>query len=382
MADTLYLDYAAATPVDPRVVSAMEPYLADAFGNPSSVHAMGVAAKRAVEEARALVAKYLNAGAEEILFTSGGTEANNLALLGFARANADKGRHLITTAIEHHSVLHTFRALAQEGFTVTELAVEEDGRLDPQRLADALTDETILVSVGYANNEIGVIQPMRELKKVLHGKAALFHTDAVQAAGALSLDVVKLGVGALSLSGSKIYGPKGVGALYLKKGIALAPLLRGGSQQRGVRPGTENVAGIVGFAKALELAQQEKEEEAARLTKLRGALLAELQKAFPNLLVNGSREQRLPNNINVTFPGIDGEAVVLYASEAGIMLSTGSACSTVDPDPSHVLQAIGRTEEEAHSSLRITLGRFTEERDIGRLVGALEEIFRKLTTTL
>lgn len=374
MNSILYLDHAAATPADPRVIHAMEPFFSARFGNPSSLHALGEDAQDAVEQARKVVARFVQCRPDEIIFTSGATEANNLAILGYARANKEKGRHLITTTIEHHSVLHTARALMNEGFEITELPVKEDGVADTNKLAAALRDDTILVSIGYANNEIGTVQPLRELHEAMADRKIFFHTDAVQASGALTLDVTKLGVDALSLSGSKIYGPKGVGALYVRKGTAISPLMHGGGQERGLRSGTENVAGIVGFATALEIAQQDKENEAQRLSAMRDRFFVELQRIFPSMKINGSRDHRLPNNVNVVLPGLDGEAVVIYASKEGVMLSTGSACSTVDQDPSHVLRAIGRSEDEANSSIRITLGRNTKEEDISRAITTLRNI--------
>jgi cysteine desulfurase len=372
--DILYLDYAAATPVDPRVRETVEPFFHERFGNPSSLHAMGEEASHAVQQAREIVAQFLQCRPDEILFTSGATESNNLAILGYARANQDKGKHIITTAIEHHSVLYAARALIDEGFDVTELPVSSEGLVDPAQLTDALRNDTILVSIGYANNEIGTIQPIREIHHALAKRKIFFHTDAVQAAGALTLDTGKLGVDALSLTSSKMYGPKGVGVLYVKKGTVLLPLMYGGGQQRGMRSGTEHVAGIVGFARALEISQQEKEHESQRLTSMRDRIIIELQRTFANMKVNGSREHRLPNNINVVLPGLDGEALVIYASQAGLMFSTGSACSTVEQDPSHVLRAIGRSEEEANSSIRITLGRTTKEQDIPRIIATLKDI--------
>ncbi|MFA6511624.1 MAG: cysteine desulfurase family protein [Patescibacteria group bacterium] len=374
MRDILYLDYAAATPVDPRVRETVEPFFHERFGNPSSLHAMGEEASHAVQQAREIVAQFLQCRPDEILFTSGATESNNLAILGYARANQDKGKHIITTAIEHHSVLYAARALIDEGFDVTELPVSSEGLVDPAQLTDALRNDTILVSIGYANNEIGTIQPIREIHHALAKRKIFFHTDAVQAAGALTLDTGKLGVDALSLTSSKMYGPKGVGVLYVKKGTVLLPLMYGGGQQRGMRSGTEHVAGIVGFARALEISQQEKEHESQRLTSMRDRIIIELQRTFANMKVNGSREHRLPNNINVVLPGLDGEALVIYASQAGLMFSTGSACSTVEQDPSHVLRAIGRSEEEANSSIRITLGRTTKEQDIPRIIATLKDI--------
>lgn len=381
----LYLDHAATTPVDPRVLAAMEPFFAVQYGNPSSLHAFGVAAKKAIEESKLLIASFLKAQPNEIFFTSGGTESNNLALLGYARANKEKGlpsgrqgRHIIVSAMEHHSVLHAARALVHEGFEITELPVNTEGLVEPGALGAALRDDTILISIQYANNEIGTVQPIKELAALARKRGIFFHTDAVQAAGALSLDASKLGVSAMSLSASKMYGPKGVGMLWVRKGEKLQPLMHGGGQQAGVRPGTENVPGIVGFARALEIAQTGKEGESIRLSTIRDELFDELQEAFPGMLVNGSRAHRLPNNINVTIPGADGEAMVIYASQEGLMLSTGSACSTVDPDPSHVLRAIGRTEEEANASIRITLGRTSRQEDVQRIVQTLQRIFEKV----
>ncbi|MBI2052668.1 MAG: cysteine desulfurase, partial [Candidatus Ryanbacteria bacterium] len=320
----IYLDHAAATPLDARVYDAMEPYLKEEFGNAGGLYREGRRAKDALDDARARVAGILGARPEEIIFTSGGTEGDTLALFGIARVYADKGKHIITTSIEHHAVLSACEALQKEGFEVTYLSVKENGILDPEKLKGALRPDTILVSIMYANNEIGTVQPIDEIARVIceHRKTQntqlpIFHTDACQAAGYLNLRVDNLGVDLLVLNGTKIYGPNGVGALYLRRGIRLKPLFYGGPQEGRRRAGTENVAGIVGLARALEITHEEKAEEVGRLIELRDLLISEIQKRIPRTVLNGDRENRLPNNVNISILDIEGEAVILYLDAYG-----------------------------------------------------------------
>jgi len=331
----VYLDHAAATPLDPRVLEPMKPFLAEEYGNPSSFHTMGKRVKDAMDNARERIALILGARADEILFTSGGTESDALAILGYARANAANGRHLITTKIEHHAVLEAMMHLEKkEGFEVTYLSPDRDGLVTLEQVEAALRPDTILVSVMYANNEVGTIEPVGEIGNLIQKFRAanknafpVFHTDACQATGALDMNVEKLHADMVTINGSKMYGPKGVGALFVKRGIKLQPLQFGGSQEKGIRPGTENVAGIVGLAKALELAQTEREAESARLIPLRDMLIEGVLKSIPKTRLNGHATKRLPNNANLSFMDIEGEALLLYLDAAGIFASTGSACT-------------------------------------------------------
>lgn len=381
----IYLDNAATTPMDPRVKRAMEPYWTKEYGNPSGLYRAGRRAKDALDKARADTAAVLNSRQEEIIFTGGGTESVNLAVFGVARAFQDKGRHIITSKIEHHAVLRSLEALEQEGFKITYLDVDEFGLIDPQKLGRTLRPDTVLVSIIYANNEIGTIEPIVEIGKVIRkfreenkNARPYFHTDACQAAGALDLDVQKLGVDFLSLNGSKIYGPKGVGCLYARRGIKIKPLIYGGGQENNLRSGTENVPGIVGFAKALKIAQAEKEKENARLTRLRDYFITEAIKRIPKIVLNGHPALRLPNNINISVLDIEGEAAILYLDAKGIFISTGSACTSVSLDPSHVILAIGHPYEYAHGSLRFTLGRKTVKKDLDYVLDVLPKVVARL----
>lgn len=408
----VYLDHAATTYLDSRVKEAMEPYWSEEFGNPSSLYRPGRRAKEALDNARDTVARILNCRPEELIFTGGGTEAINLALFGSARfyarqdlpltketqpfnsrTNPAPRGHLITSKIEHHAVLHSLEALGKEGFEVTYIDVDEYGLVDPKDLKKALRPDTILVSIMYANNEIGTIEPIEEIGKVIKDvreerKKAdsqtpiFFHTDACQAAGALDLDVQKLGVDLLAMNGSKIYGPKGVGCLYIRRGVRVKPLIYGGGQENNLRSGTENVPGIIGFVKALEIAHAEKEKENARLTELRDYFIERLLKEIPKVVLNGHPIKRLPNNINVSVLDIEGEAVILYLDEKGIYISTGSACASTSLDPSHVILAIGKPYEYAHGSLRFTLGRQTTKEEIDYVMEVfpgVAEILRKIS---
>ncbi|ABY92076.1 MULTISPECIES: cysteine desulfurase NifS [Thermoanaerobacter] len=375
---TIYLDNAATTPVDKRVLEAMLPYYSDVFGNPSSLHSHGQEAKKAIEEAREKVAKALGADSEEIYFTSGGSESDNWALKGVAYALKEKGNHIITTEIEHHAVLHTCRYLEKEGFKVTYLPVDEYGLVKPEDLKKAITDKTILVSIMFANNEIGTIEPIEELVKIAHEKNIYFHTDAVQAVGNVPIDVKKLDVDLLSLSAHKIYGPKGVGALYIKKGVKIHSLIQGGTQEKNRRAGTENVPGIVGLGEAIELITKNLDSHINKLTFLRDKLINGILEKIPYTRLNGHPTKRLPGNVNVSFEFIDGESLILNLDMAGICASSGSACTSGSLEPSHVLLAIGLSKELARGSLRLTIGKDNTEEDIDKVLEALPQIVKRL----
>lgn len=374
MTKNIYLDNASTTQIDPKVLAGVLPYLRESYGNPSSLHKPGRIASGALLRARKVVAECLRIEAEEIIFTSGGTEADNLAILGLAHAYKHKGMHIIVSSIEHKAVLDPCKRLESEGFSVTYLPVNKSGFVLTEDLNKALRHDTTLVSVMYANNEIGTIQPIKQIAKILKSRTdctPIFHTDACQAVGALSLDVKKLGVDAMTMSASKIYGPKGAGAFYLNKKYTVEPGMLGGGQERGLRSGTENVAGIVGLATALQIAESKRMLECERLTKLRDYFLTEIKKKIKGIVVNGSMKNRLPNNINISIPGVEGEALLLLLDDKGVYCSTGSACSSVDLNPSHVLLAIGLPLPLAHCSVRFTLGRNTKKGDVDYAVKAL-----------
>lgn len=381
----IYLDHAATTALDPRVFEAMLPFFSLEAANPSSFHSAGLRAKEAVSTARYEIAQLLNAHEEEIIFTAGGTESNNLAVVGITRAYSSKGKHVITSAIEHPAVLEPLMHLQKIGaIELTVLAVDKFGTVDPAAVAAALRDETVLVSIMYANNEIGTIQPIAEIgKEILKWRkqkaTALpyFHTDACQAAGVCSLDVEKLHVDAMSINGAKIYGPKGIGCLFLRRGLKAEPLILGGGQERGLRSGTENVPGIIGLAKALSLAQSEKENETVRLTQLRDQLIEGLLK-IPKARLNGHPTNRLPNNVNISFLDIEGEAAVLYLDAEQIYVSTGSACASASLEPSHVILATGLSYEGAHGSIRLTLGKQTTAADIEKVIAVMPKVVERL----
>jgi len=374
----VYLDNNATTPVDRRVYEAMTPYLFEKFGNPSTLYSIGAEARSAVEEARRKVADLVGARPDEIVFTGCGTESDNMALKGVAFAHMERGKHIIVSSIEHHAVLNTAAYLEKIGFEVTYLPVDRYGMVDPDDLRRAIRSDTILVSIMLANNEIGTIQPIKELCSVSHEKGVLFHTDAVQAAGKLRIDVEELGVDLLSLSAHKIYGPKGVGALYIRKGTKIHPLIHGGHQERGRRAGTENVAGIVGFGKAAQIALQEMEEEAVWIAELRDRLERGILERIEDVLINGHPEKRLPNTTNISFRYIEGEAIILKLASHGIFASTGSACSSDTLEPSHVLMAIGLSPEVGHGSVRFSLGKFNTADDVDRTLEVLPEVVSNL----
>lgn len=378
MNNRIYLDNAATTAVSPEVLEAMLPYFTQTYGNPSSIHATGRTAHKAVDAARRQVAEAIGAQPQEIYFTAGGSESDNWAIKGAAFARQSKGNHIITSAIEHHAVLHTCAWLEKHGFRVTYLPVDMFGRVNPEDVEMAITDQTILISIMTANNEIGTIQPIRAIGQIAKAHKILFHTDAVQAVGAIPLQVDELAVDMLSMSGHKLHGPKGVGVLYIRKGVRIDTLIHGGAQERGLRAGTENLPGIVGMGKAVELANAHLAENAARMTVLRDKLMDGILERIPDVRVNGHRTERLPNNCNVSIRYIEGEAMLLRLDLAGIAGSSGSACTSGSLDPSHVLLAIGLPHEIAHGSLRLTLGTDTTEADIDAVLDTLPGIVSDL----
>lgn len=370
----IYLDNAATTRVSDTALSAMLPYFQEQYGNPSSLYAFGQEAKEALERARETLAGLLNCEAREIIFTSGGSEADNQAIRSAAAIGARAGkRHIISTAFEHHAVLHTLSKLEKEGFEVTLLDVHSDGLVRVEELAAAIRPDTCLVTVMYANNEIGTIQPIAEIGRICREKGVLFHTDAVQAAGHIHIDVQAQNIDLLSLSAHKFHGPKGVGALYARRGITLSNLIEGGAQERGKRAGTENTAAVMGMAAALEEACRNMEGNGARMTALRDRLISGLSQ-IPHSVLNGDAESRLPGNVSFCFEGIEGEALLLLLDDRGICASSGSACTSGSLDPSHVLLAIGRPHEVAHGSLRLTLSEETSEADIDYTIKAVKEV--------
>ncbi|MBA7603480.1 Cysteine desulfurase IscS [subsurface metagenome] len=374
----IYLDYAATTPTHPEVVKAMLPYFTEVFGNPSGIYAYGQEAKGAIEEARSKVADLIGARDEEIVFASGGTEADNFALKGVAFANQNKGNHIITSSIEHHAVMETGKFLEGRGFRVTYLPVDGYGLVNPDDVRKAVTDKTILISVMHANNEVGTMEPITEIGKIAKETGIYFHTDAVQTVGHIPVNVNELGVDLLSMSAHKLYGPKGVGALYIRKGTKLVSHMHGGGQERERRASTENVPGIVGFGRAAELAQREMSEEAKRLAYLRDQLIKGLQERIDHIRLNGHPLRRLPNNVNVSVDFVEGESMCLNLDLEGICASTGSACSSASLESSHVLLAMGLPPEQARGSLRLTLGKWTTEEEIARVLEVLPRIVTRL----
>lgn len=383
----IYLDYAATTPLSPEVFKAMLPYLKEDFGNPSSVHILGQRAQIAIDKAREKIAKFLNCQAEEIIFTGSATEANNLAIKGLLEnlRLKIKNCHIITSQIEHHAVLEPCKELEKNGVKVTYLPVNKEGLVSVSDVKKAIRPNTVLISIMYANNEIGTIQPIAEIGRRLKSKIQnqkskiYFHTDAVQAVNYLNCDVQKLGVDLLTISGHKIYGPKGIGALFIRKGTPVQPLIFGGGQESGFRSGTENVAGIVGLGEAINQIQNLKSKsQNSKIKRLRDKLIEGILKTIPGSQLNGSRKNRLPNNLNISFEGVEGEAMVIALDEEGICASTGSACSSRSLEPSHVLLALGLSPEQAHSSLRLTLGRYTTKEEIDKVLKVLPKIVARL----
>jgi len=373
---TIYLDHAATTYLDPRVKKAMEPFWEEKYGNPGSLHQKGLEASTALQKARETIAKIINCKSTEIIFTGGGTESINLAIKGVALAKS-KG-HLITSKIEHPAVLETCQYLEKKGFTITYLDVDEYGLINPKDVEKNIRADTILITIMYANNEIGTIEPLAEIGKIAQKNKILFHTDACQAAGALELDVEKINVDLMTINGSKIYGPKGIGLLYRKQGIKLEPLIHGGGQEFHLRSGTENVPAIIGLAKALELAQQGREKESKRLIQLRDYLIKRVLQEIPKSFLNGHPQQRLPNNANLSFLDVEGESILLYLDAQGICVSTGSACTSHKLEISHVLDAIGLNHDAAHGSMRFTLGKRTTKAELDYLLKILPEIIDSL----
>ena len=373
MPKTIYADYAATTPLSKAARQAMEPYFGERFGNPSSLYAFGQEAKTNLEAARADIARCLNARPEEIYFTSGGSEADNWALKGAAELRSKKGKHIITTAIEHHAVLYTAQYLEKQGYEVTYLPVDELGRVDPEAVRAAIRPDTILISVMAANNEIGTVEPIPAIGAIAREKGILFHTDAVQAVGHIPVDVRAWNCDLLSFSGHKFHGPRGIGGLYMRKGLRLPPLIHGGGQERGLRSSTENVASAVGMAAALTESVAEMEAESRRLSALRDRLLDGLSQ-LPYAKVTGDRENRLPGTASLVFEGAEGEALLLHLDSRGIRASSGSACSSASLDPSHVLLAIGLPHEVAHGSLRLSLGRETTEEDVDDILKEVPQV--------
>lgn len=375
---SVYMDYAATTYVKPEVLEEMLPYFTNKFGNPSSFYGISRETKMAIDKARGQVAKALNADLNEIYFTGGGSEADNWAIKGICSAYKNKGNHIITTKIEHHAVLHTCQYLEKQGFEVTYLDVDEEGFVKIEDLKNAITDKTILVSVMFANNEIGTIEPIKEIGEICRERKILFHTDAVQAIGNVKIDVKDMNIDLLSLAGHKIYGPKGIGALYVRKGVRIHNLIHGGGQERNRRAGTENIAGVVGLGKAIELATENLEEHAKRMTVLRDQLIDGLLK-IPYTRLNGPRgDKRLPGNVNVSFEFIEGESILLSLDFEGVCASSGSACTSGSLDPSHVLLAIGLPHEKAHGSLRLTLGDNSTQEDVDYVLEVVPPIIERL----
>lgn len=361
----IYMDFSATTYTRPEVVEEMLPYFTQKFGNPSSLYSISDYTRNAIKASREKVAKAINADTDEIFFTAGGSEGDNWALKGVASANRKKGNHIITTQIEHHAILHSGKFLEKNGFEVTYLPVDEEGFIRIEDLKNAITDKTILVSIMFANNEIGTIQPIAEIGKICRDKNIYFHTDAVQAVTHIPIDVKAMNIDMLSLAGHKFYGPKGIGAFYIRKGVKIESLIHGGAQERGKRATTENTPGIVGIGKAIELAIAEINTEKERLTYLRDKLLNGLMEAIPYAKLNGPRgDKRLPNNVNISSIGVEGETLLFDLNDAGIYVSTGSACASGSLEPSHVLLALGLKHEVAHGSLRLTLGESTTEEQV------------------
>lgn len=375
----IYLDYSATTPVKKEVLDEMLPFFTDHFGNASTNYSFGSESKVALEKAREQVAALFNAEAREVYFTAGGTESDNWALQGTAFKLRNKGKHIITSKIEHHAILHTCEYLEKtHGFEVTYLNVGEDGKVDLKELEDAIRDDTILISIMFVNNEIGTINPIKEIAEIAHKHNILFHTDAVQAVGNVKIDVKELGIDMMSMSSHKIYGPKGIGALYIRKGVLIDNFVHGGAQENKRRAGTENIPGIVGFGKAAEMARENLDQHIEKLTKLRDKLIAGIEERIPYMRVNGHRTDRHPGNAHFAFEFIEGEGMLLLLDHLGIAGASGSACTSGSLDPSHVLLAIGLPHEIAHGSLRLTIGDFTTEEDIDYVIENLPKVVQRL----
>lgn len=374
-----YFDHAATTPVKIEVLREMFPYFTRVYGNPSSLYSKGREAKRAIDNARNRVAKAINAKSKEIYFTSCGSESDNLAIKGIAYANKNKGKHIITSRIEHPAVLNTCKSLEKEGYEITYLNINKCGRISIEELQNSIREGTILISIMFANNEIGTIEPIEEIGNIARKNKIVFHTDCVQAVGNIKIDVEKMNIDALSISGHKFYGPKGIGALYIREGIKFQKMQDGGHQERDKRAGTENLAGIVGIGKAIEIANDNLKKYNERLTCLRNILISKIEENFPNAKLNGSKNNRLPGNINFSFPNIDSQELLLKLDEYGICVSSGSACSSGSDEPSHVLMSLGISKELAKGSIRITLGEQNTKQDVDFLVKCLKEIIPKIS---
>ena len=374
----IYMDNAATTPMKSEVIDAMIPVFKNDFGNPSSVYKLGRDAKKLLEESREIVAKAIGAQGKELYFTSGGSESDNWAIKGVAHANKAKGNHIITTKMEHHAVLHPCQYLEKNGYEVTYLDVDEYGMVKIDELEKAIKKETILITIIFANNEVGTIQPVKEIGRIARENGVLFHTDAVQAIGNIEVDVEELNIDLLSMTAHKIYGPKGIGALYVRKGVKITPLIHGGSQEKRRRAGTENIPSIVGFAKAIELATENLEEHTKKLLSLRDKLIHDIREKISHVKLNGHPEKRHPGNVNFSFEFIEGESLLLSLDMLGISASSGSACTSGSLDPSHVLLCMGLPHEKAHGSLRLSLGDFNEEEDIDYVVDQLVPIVDRL----
>ena len=372
----IYLDHAATTAIKDEVIKEMMPYLTEQYGNPSSLYSFGRKSKKAMEKAREQVAKAINSKKSEIYFTSGGTESDNWAIKGIAKKYKNKGNHIITSSIEHHAVINCCKRLEKEGFEVTYLSVDKDGKISIEELKSAIRKDTILISIMMANNEIGTIQPISEIGKLAKEKGILFHTDAVQAVGSLSVDVDDLGVDLLSISAHKFYGPKGIGALYIRKGTSTEELLDGGAQERERRPGTENILGIVGMGKAIEIATENLETYHKKMCYLRDEAILKILNKIPNAFLNGHETDRLPGNVNMIFPKMEAESIILKLDQRGIAVSSGSACASGSLEPSHVLKAIGLPHDVAQCSLRFTFGEENTIRDVEELVETLVDIHK------
>ena len=373
-----YVDYQSSKLVDPRVVAAMQPYFAESFGNPSSLHEEGDEATKVLEQCRQTIAAFIHAEPDEIIFTSGATEANNLALIGYVMRNRDKGDHLIISEVEHISIHNIAKYLEKDGFKISRVPVDQYGRISVKKLASSITPQTILISIGYASNEIGTIQPIAEVGALARERGIVFHTDAVAAEGLVPLDVKRDQIDLLTLSSNDIYGPTGIGVLYARKGIRLNPLIIGGGQERGLRSGTENIAGIVGMSKAAEIMSAEMPEEVKRLTSYRDKLIKSILARIPKSHLNGHPIDRLANNVHVRFEAIEGESLILALRDEGISAATGSACSSKTLEPSHTLISTGLLHEEAHGSLELTFGRFNTEEDVDRIMAVLPDIVDRL----
>ena len=375
---SVYFDYLSSKPVDPGVTAAMTDYLRENFGNPSSLHKIGDEATKVLEESRKTIAGFINADKDEILFTSGATESNNLGIIGFALRNKDKGNHIIMSEIEHISIHNIAKYLEKNGFIVSKLPVDQYGRVNIEKLTARITDKTILVSIGYASNEIGTIQPISDIGKLCREKNITFHSDAVAAEGLIPIDVKKDNIDLLTLSSNDIYGPVGVGVLFVRKGIRLNPILIGGGQEFGLRSGTENIPGIVGLKRAVEILQEKMEEETKRFKTFRDRLINTVLKEIPKCYLNGHPRERLPNNAHFRFDGIEGESLLLSLNDKGISISTGSACSSKTLEPSHTLISLGLLHEEAHGSLELTCGRFNKNEDVDTVLEVLPEVVERL----